>query len=273
MVWRLLQTGALSAAENMAIDEAILLGYSKKTSPPTIRFYTWQPAAVSIGYFQHSDAEIDFAACQKQGIDVVRRLTGGRAVLHDEELTYSIVVGEDYPEIPMTVTASYRYLSQGLMNGLAKIGVQAQMTKPQAAYAHKTQMPSSAACFDAPSHYELTVQQKKLIGSAQVRKYGVILQHGSILTAFSADKLVSILKLEDERRQQIKAMLRQRVVDLQTVLGYRVRVEELVQVLAASFSETLAIELVDGGLTAEEKACAAELLVNKYQNNAWIHKR
>ena len=271
--WRLLNSGFQTAAQNMATDEAIMRSYAAKQVPPTIRFYGWQPAAVSMGYFQHGEREINFAACREQGIDVVRRLTGGRAVLHAQELTYSIIVGEDYPDMPMTITASYRYLSQGLLLGLAKLGLTAEMTKPQAAYAHKTPQPASAACFDAPSHYELTVSHKKLIGSAQVRKHGVILQHGSILLAFSAEQLAGILQANSEEKDKTCSMLKNRVMDLQTALNRIVTWDEARLAMEAGFAEALGIELAEGDLTAVEKETAGELSVTKYAQDAWTLKR
>ena len=273
VAWRLLKSGFQSAAANMATDEAIMSSYAAKLVPPTIRFYGWQPAAVSIGYFQHGEQEINFAACREQGIDVVRRLTGGRAVLHAQELTYSIIVGEDYPDMPMTITASYRYLSQGLLLGLAKLGLTAEMTKPQAAYAHKTPQPASAACFDAPSHYELTVSHKKLIGSAQVRKHGVILQHGSILLAFSAEQLAGILHVDSEEKDKTCSMLKNRVMDLQTALNRNVTWNEARLAMEAGFAEALGIELAERELTALEKETAGELSVTKYAQDAWTLKR
>ena len=271
--WRWLNSGFQAAADNMATDEAIMGSYAARLVPPTIRFYGWQPAAVSIGYFQHGEREINFAACREQGIDVVRRLTGGRAVLHAQELTYSIIVGEDYPDMPMTITASYRYLSRGLLLGLAKLGLTAEMTKPQAAYAHKTPQPASAACFDAPSHYELTVSQKKLIGSAQVRKHGVILQHGSILLAFSAEQLAGILRVGSEEKGKTCSMLKNRVMDLKTALGRNVTWDEARLAMEAGFTEALGIELAGGELTAAEKEIAGELAVTKYAQDAWTLKR
>lgn len=272
-VWRLLNSGFQTAAANMATDEAIMRSYAAKLVPPTIRFYGWQPAAVSIGYFQHGEREIDFAACREQGVDVVRRLTGGRAVLHANELTYSIIVGEDYPEMPMTITASYRYLSQGLLLGLAALGLTAEMTKPQASYAQKVPQQTSAACFDAPSHYELTVSHKKLIGSAQVRKHGVILQHGSILLAFSAEQLAAILHIDSQEKNKTSSMLKTRVMDLQTALGRKVTWDEARLAMEAGFAEALGVELAGGELTAMEKETAGELAVTKYAQDAWTLKR
>ncbi|MEG0797245.1 MAG: lipoate--protein ligase family protein [Acidaminococcaceae bacterium] len=273
MKWRLLDTGLATAAENMAIDEALLLSYQAGNSLPTLRFYGWQPAAVSLGYFQHGERELDFAACAEQGLDIVRRLTGGRAVLHHQEVTYSMVVGEAYPQMPRTITASYRYLSQGLQLGLAKLGVTAQMTKPQATYARRVVHQTSAACFDAPSHYELTVQQRKLIGSAQVRKQGVILQHGSVLLDFSATQLAGVLNLTAAARSELGELLTKRVMTLTEALQRPVSYEEVKEALTAGVAEMLGIEFVCGSLTAAERATAQELTVAKYSKTAWTKKR
>lgn len=271
--WRLLNSGFQAAAANMATDEAIMEAYAGQQVLPTIRFYGWRPAAVSIGYFQHGEREINFAACREQGIDVVRRLTGGRAVLHAAELTYSIIVGEDYPDMPMTITASYRYLSKGLLLGLEKLGLTAEMTKPQAAYSHKIPQPASAACFDAPSHYELTVKKRKLIGSAQVRKHGVILQHGSVLLDFSANQLAGVLNLNGEEKASTCNLLQERVMDLKTALGREVSWDEARTAMEAGFAEALGITLAAGSLTAAEKAATEKLLLEKYTNQAWTLKR
>lgn len=271
--WRLLTTGLHNGAKNMAIDEAIVEACSKGLVPPTIRFYGWQPAALSLGYFQHAAQEVNFAACQERGIDVVRRLTGGRAVLHDKELTYSIIVSENYPGMPMTITASYRYLSQGLLLGLGKLGVKAAMTKPVAAYGQRGKQPDSAACFDAPSYYELTVEQRKLIGSAQVRKYGVILQHGSILLDFAAADLTALLNLPYERQVKVQQMLETRVISLRQALGRPVSASELEPALLEGLQEALQIKLVQGSLSAAEELRSQELEQDKYSQSTWTKKR
>lgn len=272
-VWRVVNSGFQTAAANMATDEAIMKAYEEKLVPPTIRFYGWRPAAVSIGYFQHGEREINFAACRQHGIDVVRRLTGGRAVLHAAELTYSIIVGEDYPDMPMTITASYRYLSKGLLLGLEKLGLEAEMTKPQASYAQKIPQPASAACFDSPSHYELTVRHKKLIGSAQVRKQGVILQHGSILLDFSAEHLAGLLNIGSEEKEKTCSMLQKRVMDLKTALGRTVSWDEARLAMEAGFAQALGVTLAAGELTAGEEATAKVLFTEKYTNQSWTLKR
>lgn len=276
-VWRLVNTGSSSGARNMAIDEAVMLSYADKKVPPTIRFYGWEPAAVSIGYFQQAAKEIDYAFCREQGIDVVRRLTGGRAVLHAAELTYSIVVAEDYPGMPPTITASYRYLTQGLLLGLAKIGLTAEMTKPQSSYAQRVPghpaQHSSAACFDAPSHYELTVGGKKLIGSAQVRKKGVILQHGSILLDFSPELLAGVLNAASERKKALSQMLERRATSLRTALGRTLTYDEAYTAMAEGFAAALPAELQKSQLTEEEQALAGALCREKYGRQEWTRKK
>lgn len=274
MNWRMITSGVATAASNMAVDEAILLAHSAGKVPPTIRFYGWQPAAVSIGYFQRFLAEIDWGECKKQNIDVVRRLTGGRAVLHDAELTYSIVVQEDHPLIPKTITASYRYFSQGLVVGLQSLGIDAQMTVPVAAYGQGKKQSASAACFDAPSHYELTAQGRKLAGSAQVRKNGVILQHGSLLLRFSAEDFVAILRLSSiEKRQEITQMLKRRAISMEEVLGRSVTWEEVYRPMPAAFASALGITLIKGELTAEEELVSTELARTKYSQDSWNQLR
>lgn len=271
--WRLLDTGYRSGAENMAIDEAMLEAMVRKEIPPTLRFYGWQPACLSLGYFQHGEREVDFAACRERGVDVVRRLTGGRAVLHAREITYSIVCPEDYPSMPMTITASYRFLSRGLLLGLEELGIGAEMTKPTASYGQRRNVPASAACFDSPSHYELTVDRRKLIGSAQLRRQGVILQHGSILLDFSAQELCDLLRLDGERKEKTLHMLEERVIDIRTALGRTAGYDEVRDAVTKGFAGCLGIELFPGELTVAELQEAQRLQKEKYGSGLWTEKR
>lgn len=270
MNWRIINSGIADAATNMAIDEAILLAHSAGKVPPTLRFYGWQPAAVSLGYFQKALSEIDLDECKKRNIDVVRRLTGGRAVLHDAELTYSIVVREDDPLVPKTITASYRYFSSGLLAGLERLGVRAHMSVPVSAYGQRKKQNESAACFDAPSHYEVTVEGRKLVGSAQVRKNGVILQHGSVLLEFSADRFVELLRLSsEEKREQMTQILKGRAISLEEILGRHIEWQEVCKAMNDAFGLALGIELVVGELTGEEKTVSKELASTKYSQDNW----
>ena len=272
MVWRVLDTGINDAALNMAIDEAILLAHSAGDVPPTLRFYGWKPAAVSLGYFQKAKSEIDLEQCDALGIDVVRRLTGGRAVLHETELTYSIVVKEDDPLVPQTITASYRYFSNGLLAGLEKMGIRAQMSMPRGAYGkvREKDQHSSAACFDAPSHYEITYEGRKLVGSAQVRKHGVILQHGSILLQFSAEKLAAVLKVSSSQRRQLMiGMLSSGVTSIDQIRGCHTTWEETRDAVMAEFGPKIGVETQRGCLTQKEVETSNMLIESKYSQSQW----
>src|ERR1700730_795615 len=168
VTWRFIRSGQCSPAYNMAMDEAITGPHSEGKIPPTLRFYGWNPPTLSIGYFQKASVEVDLEALEQQGIGFVRRPTGGRAVLHDQELTYSIIVAENYPDMPSGVTEAYRVLSEGLLRGFQKLGMNATMVQcDNGVDKRATDVMTSAACFDAPSWYELVVEGRKVAGSAQ----------------------------------------------------------------------------------------------------------
>lgn len=258
----------------MAIDEAILWSVSQG-GPPTLRFYGWEPPAISIGYFQKVDKELDLAACRSVGVDVVRRPTGGRAVLHDVEVTYSIAISENNTLIPKGITESYRAISEGMVLGLSKLGLNAKMvslSQKNSDQRHRSQrydlvveMPdrrsSSVVCFDAPSWYEVTVDGKKVIGSAQMRRSGVLLQHGSIPLELDADKLFACLKLpSNEVRERLKQSFLEKATSIRAALGRPVSFMETCDAIKKGLSETLGIEFVEGELTDAERMYANERL-------------
>lgn len=179
--WRYVDSGPATGAANMAADER-LLDEAKQGSLPVLRLYTWDPPAVSLGRFQDEASSVDHEACRRHGIDIVRRITGGRAVLHDRELTYCIVAPSDSGLFPEDVIGTYKVIAAGLLAALHGLGVQAEMVSHASRHAGlvkpQTKDPS---CFSSPSWYELVVQGRKIIGSAQRRMTGAFLQHGSIL--------------------------------------------------------------------------------------------
>src|SRR5699024_2999572 len=161
----------------MAMNEDLHNLVSRGEIGPVIRFYTWNPATLSVGYFQRLTKEIDVEKVQEKGYGLVRRQTGGRGVLHDKELTYSVIVSESHPEMPSTVTEAYRVISEVLLEGFKALGFEASFSIPRSKEERtKLKQPRSAVCFDAPSWYELVVEGRKIAGSAQVRKKVVILQ-------------------------------------------------------------------------------------------------
>ena len=251
--WRLLQHGPRSAYENMAIDEAILRGVMAGTSPYTLRFYRWQPSAVSIGYFQGLEQEVDVEACAVRGVDVIRRLTGGGAVYHDYdgEITYSLAIPADYPGMPHKVLDSYEVLCAGLVAGLRALGMAAEF-KPI---------------------NDITVNNKKISGNAQTRRFGGILQHGTLLCEVDPHLMFTLLKVPSEKiRDKLIAGVEDRVTSIRREMGEidRARVTDA---MVEGFAHTLDIDPVPGELTGEELALADELRTERYENDAWNAKR
>jgi lipoate-protein ligase A len=269
--WRFIDTGVSSPAMNMAIDEAVLTLHSEGKTKPSVRFYTWNPATVSIGYFQKAEKEIDLEKVKEYGLGFVRRATGGRTVLHDKELTYSVVVSEEHPAMPSGVTDAYRIISAGLLEGFRLLGMQAEMVNPDQA---KLAAPASAACFDAPSSYELVVEGKKIAGSAQTRQKGVILQHGSILFDIDVDMLFDIIRHPNERvRDWLKKGFVDKAVAINQVRATPVTLDEAKKAFREGFAKGLGVELIDDGLTVEERELAEQLVREKYGCDDWNFKR
>ncbi|MGI6128376.1 MAG: lipoate--protein ligase family protein [Planifilum sp.] len=271
-VWRLVNTGSLDGAMNMAVDEAILNAHTERNVPPTIRFYAWNIPTLSIGYFQRVEREVNLHRVREKGVGFVRRATGGRAVLHDQELTYSIVVSEDYPGIPQTVTESYRLFSQGLLEGFRALGLEADLVSLDKE-SSKEKKGESAACFDSPSWYELVVEGRKVAGSAQTRQRGTILQHGSILLDMDVELLFSLLKFRSERRKQrLKQAFSGKAVAINELTASPVTWEKAVEAFTTGFSKGMDIELQPEPLTPEERAMAVELAATKYGTEEWNMK-
>lgn len=277
--WRWLQSGKGSPAYNMAVDEAILIAHSEGKVPPTLRFYGWDPATLSIGYFQKAEKDIDVQAVREQGLGFVRRATGGRAVLHDSELTYSIIVTEDYPGLPKNVTEAYRVLSQGLLNGFIHLGLDAHMVN-LASEEEKAKYDSmgSSACFDSPSWYELVVEGRKVAGSAQMRHRDTVLQHGSILLDLDAKQLFSLLKFRTEAlRERLEKSFESKAVAINELLRERGRPAVTLEQVEAAFRQGIAegmnIVLEPGKLTEEEEELAQQLVKEKYGADEWNFRR
>ena len=273
--WRLLIDDAADAAWNMAADEAMLQMYAAGKIPPTLRFYSWQPRAVSLGYFQQADREVDFEECEKRGMNVVRRLSGGRTVLHDREVTYSLIVKESETYIPDGVTASYLFFSRGIAAGLRSLGVEPSLHSPrrQAAELSSNASLRSAACFDAPSHYELTVGGRKIVGSAQTRRDGVLLQHGSILLDFDPESLVDVFAIaaEEGRRKLLKELSR-RAAGLNDVAGKQFTFMEVAAAVSFGISTQCGVRLNPAERTLMELELVQEL-EKKYRSREWTLRR
>lgn len=263
--WRLLSTGTADGATNMAVDEAILDAVAAGESLPTLRFFAWRPPCLSVGYAQAIRDEVNPDVCRARRIDLVRRLTGGRAVLHADELTYSVVVPQSDPRVADGIVESYRRLCQGLLAGLRMLGLDVLQAgrKPAGAEA------LSAACFDATSDYEITVGGRKLVGSAQARRRGVVLQHGALPLVGDVTRIVDLLNLPQDEGEAFRTALRARATTLAAALGREISFDEVARALAQGFAQALDLELVPGELSPDELARAEVLREEKYAAEGW----
>jgi lipoate-protein ligase A len=258
--WRLIvDTRPHTGAVNMAIDETIMEAVSAGAVPPTLRFYQWEPPCISLGKRQPLSG-IDLERCRKDGVEVVRRPTGGLAILHTDELTYSLATYPDDSRGGGAILDSYRKLSQGLMRGLELLALTAQMQPAGPGANHN----ASAACFEAPSAYEITVGGRKLIGSAQTRPHGKLLQHGSVPLTGDIGRLARYLVPETPAQAEALSLhLRQRATTLEAVLGRPIPFSEAAAAMAQGFMEALNLDLEAGELGNDEMAAAENLAAEK----------
>ncbi|MDQ0156414.1 lipoate--protein ligase family protein [Robertmurraya andreesenii] len=273
--WGFIDSGNCSPSFNMALDEALLDWHSDGKIPPIIRFYGWNPPTLSIGYFQKVEKEINLAAIKEHGLGFVRRPTGGRGVLHEHELTYSVIVSEGYPNMPKSVTESYRVISQGILKGFHRLGMEAYFAVPHSEEEKDSlKNPRSSVCFDAPSWYELVVEGRKVAGSAQTRQKGVILQHGSILLDLDEDKLFSLFRYPNERvKERMQKAFKNKAVAINDIRQKPVSIEEAKQAFKQGFAEGLDIELIPFELSKEQVQYVEELASSKYESDEWNFKR
>lgn len=273
--WYFIDSGPCAPSYNMALDEALLDWHSEGLIPPVIRFYEWNPATLSIGYFQSVEKEIDMEAVRRLGLGFVRRPTGGRGVLHEHELTYSVIVSEDYPDMPATVTEAYRVISEGLLKGFQSLGLEAYFSIPNTPdKLQALKNPKTAVCFDTPSWYELVVEGKKVAGSAQTRQKGVILQHGAILLDLDDEKLVQTFKFStDEAREKVKKSINQKAVAINKLLQKPIPIDMCKVAFRDGFSEALNVELVPFSLNEKQIEYVKTLEKRRYANDEWNFKK
>jgi len=264
--WRIIPYGTFSAFENMATDEAVFIGNQKGSSPPTLRFYGWSPPAVSLGYFQEPDSEINVDFCRENRIDIVRRPTGGRAVFHDDDLTYSLVSREDNPPFSPGILGTYLIISRCIIQGIATLGVCAEMEEKMRPAVGGG---PASHCFSFPSRYELLVNGRKICGSAQTRSKGAFLQHGSLLLNFDPLKSFAVVSRSVPLSEDGARRLKESVTSLGEHAGREVEPGHLAEILKTGFEQVLQIKFVEGDLTDEEKRTRDDLVENKYQTDEW----
>jgi lipoate-protein ligase A len=240
MKLRVIDTRHNHAYLNMGIDEVLM----KNCTAPVLRFFAWKPPAISIGYFQSLNEEVDLGKCKELGVDYVRRITGGGAVFHDAELTYSFVIPEK--ELPEDMLESYGIICGAVIKGLNKLGIDAHY---------------------APIN-DIICNGKKISGNAQTRRNGVILQHGTILLKVDVGRMFSLLKVPDEKiKDKLIANAKERVT------GINRTYEETAQAIKQGFKEQFSAELIEDKLSPEELAQAEQIAKETYSADAWNHKR
>ena len=272
--WHFVNTKSSNPFYNMAVDEALMNFVSREEIDPVIRFYTWNPATLSIGYFQKVTKEIDIEKAKEKGFGLVRRATGGRGVLHDKELTYSVIVPESHPNMPQTVTEAYRVISEGLLEGFKALGFEAYFSVPKSKEAReKLKSPRSSVCFDAPSWYELVVEGRKIAGSAQTRQKGVILQHGSILQDINVDELFDMFTYRNDRlKEKMKAAFMDKAIAINDISDRHITLEEMETAFYEGFKKGLNIEFKPLEFTESQKE-EIKHLEDKYRSEEWTYRK
>lgn len=264
--YRFLDTQIQDAAMNMAIDEAVLQHHLRGEAPPTLRVFRWVRPSISLGRFQQVEREIHGDLCEQQGIALVRRPTGGRAVYHRDEFTYSLVSSKAYG-IPSGIVASYAYLAQGLIAALELLGVPAQLS------AGRVSKQPSAACFASSTQADLTSGGFKLIGSAQVWKDEALLQQGSLPLDDRSAEFYTLLRFPDEEtRATALARYCQQTTPLHT-FAPQASWSEVAQAFRTGFSRALDVDFQPGELTSSEWELARQLVKEKYSKLSWKVER
>ncbi len=273
--WRLIiDTEPRSGPVNMALDQAVAEAVAAGDSLPTLRIYGWKPPAVSLGRHQHV-AEVDLVAIDARGYEVVRRPTGGRAILHMDELTYSVAAPASEPRVSGGVMDAYLRLSNALVEGLQNLGLREAAKAPGNVRAGSD---VSAACFEAPSAYEITAGGRKLMGSAQSRRAGYVLQHGSLPLTGDITRLIDVLVLPDSEAGALRVELANRACTLAQALGVaddapEVAFDWVAQSMAAGFRVALNLDLKHDTPAPDEIRHAARLVREQFANPEWTEAR
>ena len=225
--WLVLVDPALDGEENMRRDRELLeWAYSSGESLPVLRFFLWRPPAISLGYMQ-PESDIDAEKCARDGIDIVRRPTGGRAILHSAEFTYSVTLPPWHPLAKMTILQTYNEISRALALGLRNLGIPAKLARGTGRI-----NPKNPSCFSSTSRYELVVDGKKLVGSAQRRKNGAALQQGSIMADEDFIRLADYLTAHGDA---VRRQLQNHSTWIKKILGYIPAYEDFVESMIEGF--------------------------------------
>ena len=259
-VWRLLVMEATDGATNMAIDEALWCARQNAASPPTVRFFAWDPPTVSLGYGQPLDAAVDVAACRALGVGLVRRPTGGSAIYHDgpeRELTYTVVATNDDLDVTTDLLEAYRWIARALARGLRALGAAVEVIGVPRV---KGQAP--AFCFARTGRYEIEIGGRKLVGSAQRRRGRCFVQHGSVLLGADEPRLCRLFPTTADPMASLTT--------LEAALGRRPSFGEVAGALESAFEQEHGIVLRPGGLSGAEQTLVDRLVADKYATEHWL---
>jgi lipoate-protein ligase A len=257
----------------MAVDEMLFVRCQQRVDfPPTLRIYDWSEPAFSIGYFQQLGRVIDLEKVQQDNLKVVRRMTGGRAILHWNELTYSIVADSaKNPELGSSLPETYRRLSLAFVDVLDRLGIRADYHrgKPERQSSRSSRY---KPCFQSISSYELTAQGKKIMGSAQRRSKSFFIQQGSMPRANTQRSILDYVG-PDLRAAEDEHSWDQRTTNLDALLDRTVESSELKAAVRQGFEKSFGVSLMEEGLSKEELRLAFKLAQDKYSQPGWNHFR
>jgi len=250
----------------MALDETLMESVLQGTSEPILRLYRWNPACLSLGYAQPID-DIDRAALEEHNWDLVRRPTGGRAILHTDELTYAVILPAGHPLSRGGVLPSYQRISTGLIQALQLLGL--EVTVQPSIQLNDTER-AEPVCFKIPSSYEITVSGKKLLGSAQMRRKGAVLQHGTLPLQGDIRRICDALKFPSAAdREHAKQRVQQRAGTVSDLLDQHVTWDQAAHAMQQGFANAFEIQFTASAPTHEEMARCQILQEERYQDEAW----
>ena len=265
-LWRLIVHPPSAGSWNMAVDEALLESAIAGDQPPTLRLFSWDPACLSIGYAQPI-SEVDLDLVARSGYSYVRRPTGGRAILHIDELTYSVTAPLSHPLMDGGILPSYQRISSAFIRFLDDLGLKASAKEMIPSNGIQ---PPEAICFEVPSNYEITIEGKKIIGSAQARRKTGVLQHGSIPLFGDIGRITTVLSYPSElNRNSAYERVKSRAMTIQDALGRKLTIESAADRLIQAFQDSLGVNFSRMELTDVELENAREIQKNKYAHSAW----
>lgn len=263
--WRLLRDGVAEGTRNMAADEALLRACAAGDAPPTFRLYRWKGPVLSVGYFQDVDREIDLEACRALGVGVVRRPTGGKAVLHGEDLSFSVVAAESYEPFRGRARALLRRIGRALIASLKRCGVDAEFAATDDAEGGRSRLPEGPACFQSLQPHEVVVGRRKVAGIAQARRNGGVLVHGAVLISCDRSLLAGVLRIGNGHREGDAL----RVAALDELLPCVSVIDRLSQGLVGGLEEEFGVSIRPGARSREEVSMVDHLVRVKYTGSNW----